>query len=158
MLTSAKNAFVDSQQMNDAVTATLSSGEGARRTGPPRRGGALARGPDGPGRASVPVAAGRGAAAARNAALPPTLTPPPPPATGLYSLDAALLESLAPDVLVTQSLCHVCAVDLRLVERLAAQLGSRPRVVSLNPSSLEDVISDCRWGGLWGGWGAAAGP
>jgi Zn-finger nucleic acid-binding protein len=53
-------------------------------------------------------------------------------------------------VVVTQSLCHVCSVDLAMVERLAAQMDRPPRIISLNPGSIEDVIADCRWAGAPG--------
>ncbi|GBF93520.1 hypothetical protein Rsub_06653 [Raphidocelis subcapitata] len=62
---------------------------------------------------------------------------------GLYSVDAALMEALGPDVIVTQSLCEVCSVDMRLVERLCGRLQPRPRIISLNPFSIEDVLRDC---------------
>lgn len=35
---------------------------------------------------------------------------------------------------------QVCSVDMRLVERLCGRLAPRPRIVSLNPFSLEDVL------------------
>ena len=62
--------------------------------------------------------------------------------TGLYTVDRGLLEQLAPDVIITQSLCSVCSVDFCLVERIAAGLPSRPRLVDLNPQSLGDVLTD----------------
>lgn len=62
---------------------------------------------------------------------------------GLYTVDAPLMERLAPDVIVTQSLCEVCSVDMRLVEKLCGQLVPRPRIMSLNPFTLEEVLQDC---------------
>lgn len=60
----------------------------------------------------------------------------------IYSLDVHLLEELAPDLIVTQGLCDVCAVSLEVVERAAADLSSRPRILSLDPGSLEEVLRD----------------
>lgn len=60
----------------------------------------------------------------------------------LYTLDVDLLASLQPDVILTQDICSVCAIDLQTVERVAAQMSPRPRVVSLNPMCLEDVLSN----------------
>jgi ABC-type Fe3+-hydroxamate transport system substrate-binding protein len=60
----------------------------------------------------------------------------------LYTLDAALLESLRPDLIVTQDLCAVCSIDLESVRAVADRLAPRPRVVSLNPLTLEAVLDD----------------
>ena len=62
--------------------------------------------------------------------------------SSLYSLDEAALARLQPDVILTQDLCEVCSIDLRTVERVAAGLPSRPRVVSLNPHTFEGVLDD----------------
>lgn len=60
----------------------------------------------------------------------------------LYALDEALLAELAPDVILTQSLCEVCSIDHATVERVAARLPKRPRVVNLDPKSVFDVFDD----------------
>lgn len=60
----------------------------------------------------------------------------------LYTVDETLLASLRPDLILTQDLCKVCSVDLPTVQRLARTLPSPPRVVSLNPSTIEDVLDD----------------
>ena len=62
--------------------------------------------------------------------------------SSLYHLDADLLERLAPDLVITQELCEVCAVSYSIVDRAARRLSSDPRVVSLEPSSLEDVYAN----------------
>lgn len=59
--------------------------------------------------------------------------------SGLYALDSELLERLEPDLIVTQELCAVCAVSYEIVERAVKRLKADPRIVSLEPSSLEDV-------------------
>lgn len=61
--------------------------------------------------------------------------------SSLYALDAEALERLAPDLIVTQELCAVCAVSYDIVARAARRLSTDPRIVSLEPSSLEDVFS-----------------
>jgi iron complex transport system substrate-binding protein len=63
---------------------------------------------------------------------------------GLYVLDEARLADLAPDLVVTQALCDVCAVKHEEVVAAAARLPKRPRVVSLLPSTLADVLADIR--------------
>jgi iron complex transport system substrate-binding protein len=66
-------------------------------------------------------------------------------ALSIYRVDDARLASLAPDVLITQTQCEVCAVSLKDVEAaLARRLGLSPRVVSLNPDSLSDLRADVR--------------
>lgn len=62
--------------------------------------------------------------------------------SSLYHLDADLLERLAPGLIVTQELCEVCAVSYSIVDRAARRLTSDPRIISLEPSSLEDVYAN----------------
>jgi iron complex transport system substrate-binding protein len=61
--------------------------------------------------------------------------------SSLYALDAQRLAQLDPGLIVTQELCAVCAVSYDIVERAAKRLRSDPRVISLEPSSLEDVYA-----------------
>jgi iron complex transport system substrate-binding protein len=58
----------------------------------------------------------------------------------IYALDARLLKELAPDLIITQGLCEVCAVSTDLVE--VAATGLRTRIYSLNPTSLREVFDD----------------
>ncbi len=60
----------------------------------------------------------------------------------IYALDADLLESLEPDLVITQGLCDVCAVSTGLVEEAISGLRSGPDLLVLNPTSLEDVLAD----------------
>jgi iron complex transport system substrate-binding protein len=60
----------------------------------------------------------------------------------LYALDAARIEALTPDLIITQGLCEVCAVSEAEVHRLAARLPSKPRVVSLSGGTIEQVLAD----------------
>jgi iron complex transport system substrate-binding protein len=62
--------------------------------------------------------------------------------SSLYALDADSLERLQPDLIVTQELCEVCAVSYEIVARAAKRLRGDPRIVSLEPSSLEDVFAN----------------
>src|SRR5262249_36831202 len=57
----------------------------------------------------------------------------------LYELDGALLAQLAPDLILTQEQCDVCAVNEATVRRTAAALPGSPRVESVNPTCLADV-------------------
>jgi len=76
--------------------------------------------------------------------------------SSLYALDAAALERLAPDLIVTQELCAVCAVSYDIVARAAKRLRGDPRLVSLEPSSLEDVFANIGTLGELTGTDAAA--
>jgi iron complex transport system substrate-binding protein len=60
----------------------------------------------------------------------------------LYHVDPQLLRTLQPDVVLTQEMCDVCAVTRRDVELAAATLGYTPRVLSLNPLGLEDMLDE----------------
>lgn len=62
--------------------------------------------------------------------------------SSLYHLDADLLERLSPDLIVTQELCEVCAVSYSIVAQAAKRLKGDPRIISLEPSSLEDVYAN----------------
>jgi iron complex transport system substrate-binding protein len=62
--------------------------------------------------------------------------------SSIYTLDAELLERLAPDLIITQELCAVCAVSYDIVARAAKRLRGDPRIVSLEPSSLDDVYAN----------------
>jgi|SRR5271165_1284885 len=61
--------------------------------------------------------------------------------SSIYALDAALLERLRPDLILTQELCPVCAVSYDTVCAATRRLSGDPRLVSLEPSSLDDVYA-----------------
>jgi iron complex transport system substrate-binding protein len=61
--------------------------------------------------------------------------------SSLYGLDEQRLAALEPDLIVTQELCAVCAVSYEIVDRAVKRLRGDPRIVSLEPSSLEDVFA-----------------
>lgn len=58
----------------------------------------------------------------------------------LYTLDLPTLESLRPDLIVTQALCDVCAVGEDEVRAAACALPGGPRVINLEPATLEQVF------------------
>jgi iron complex transport system substrate-binding protein len=60
----------------------------------------------------------------------------------LYELDLPLLERLQPDLILTQRLCDVCAVSFDRVEEAVRGLTSRPRVLNLEPHSLDDILDN----------------
>ena len=58
----------------------------------------------------------------------------------LYRLDAGALRDLDPDLVVTQDLCAVCAVDVSEVDQALDYLGCRASVVTLDPMTLDNVL------------------
>jgi iron complex transport system substrate-binding protein len=58
----------------------------------------------------------------------------------LYHLDAGTLRDLNPDLVVTQDLCAVCAVDVKTVDAALRHLGCRGDVLTVDPATLEDVL------------------
>lgn len=62
----------------------------------------------------------------------------------LYTLDEARIAELAPDVIVTQELCPVCAVSTAQVDDAVRPLPRCPEVVSLDPRTIGDVLADIR--------------
>lgn len=58
----------------------------------------------------------------------------------LYTLNGGALAALAPDVILTQDLCRVCALPSGQVEEALTFLGCRADVVSLDPHTLTDVL------------------
>jgi iron complex transport system substrate-binding protein len=64
--------------------------------------------------------------------------------SSLFDVDADALERLAPDLIVTQQLCEVCAVSSELVAHATRRMRDDPRVLSLEPTSLDDVYENIR--------------
>ena len=60
----------------------------------------------------------------------------------LYELDERTLRELDVDLIVTQAVCEVCAVSYDDVVAVAAGLPSHPRVISLDPANLAEVLAD----------------
>lgn len=83
-------------------------------------------------------------------ALPPGLTPKQIDAEvrkrlaageDLYHLDEGALADIDPDLILTQDLCEVCAVDTASVDEALAHLGCDGRVLTIDPGTLAEVIA-----------------
>ncbi len=60
----------------------------------------------------------------------------------LYRLDEAQLAELDPELIVTQAVCAVCAVSYDDVVAVAGRLPSKPAVISLDPTTIGEVLAD----------------
>jgi iron complex transport system substrate-binding protein len=60
----------------------------------------------------------------------------------LYELDEDVLAELDVDLIVTQAVCEVCAVSFDDVRAVAERLPTQPEVISLDPSTLGEVLAD----------------
>ncbi len=60
----------------------------------------------------------------------------------LYFIDAPALEALAPDLILVQDLCRVCAIDSPTLARDLRALSSHPRILSLSAHTLEGVFRE----------------
>jgi iron complex transport system substrate-binding protein len=60
----------------------------------------------------------------------------------LYELDEEELAGLDVDLIVTQAVCEVCAVSFDDVRAIAERLPTQPEVISLDPSTLGEVLAD----------------
>jgi iron complex transport system substrate-binding protein len=65
----------------------------------------------------------------------------------LYSVDAEALAELAPDLIITQDLCQVCAASPDDLATTLARFPEPPEVLCLNPQDLGDVWRDILWVG-----------
>ncbi len=61
-------------------------------------------------------------------------------AHSLYTIDQTLLVELAPDLILTQQLCDVCAVSYKDVQAAVRLLPNPPRVLNLEPTTLAGVL------------------
>jgi iron complex transport system substrate-binding protein len=59
----------------------------------------------------------------------------------LYHLDAGALADLDADLVVTQDLCAVCAVDVSVVDDALAHLGCTAEVLTIDPDTLDEVLA-----------------
>ena len=63
----------------------------------------------------------------------------------IYTIDKELIRSLAPDVIITQAQCEVCAVSLKDVEMAIGDLLAKDcKIISLEPHQLSDIYRDIR--------------
>ncbi len=65
----------------------------------------------------------------------------------LDAVDSEILRELAPDLIVTQDLCHVCAASPDDLAMALSKFEQRPEVLCLNPQDLRDVWRDILWVG-----------
>jgi iron complex transport system substrate-binding protein len=60
---------------------------------------------------------------------------------GIYRLDEPLLQALCPDLILTQELCDVCAVGAREVQSATRGLPESTRVISFEPTTLDEILA-----------------
>jgi len=66
-------------------------------------------------------------------------------ALSVYSVKRDVIKQLAPDVVITQAQCEVCAVSLKEVEEaLENYLDKDAHIISLQPNSLDDIFNDIK--------------
>lgn len=61
---------------------------------------------------------------------------------GIYTLDEERLAALKPDLVLTQELCDVCAVSYKEVKKAARVLDAHSKVVSLEPTTVEEIFGN----------------
>ncbi|WP_312910286.1 ABC transporter substrate-binding protein [Natronosalvus caseinilyticus] len=61
---------------------------------------------------------------------------------GVYDVAVDTLDALDPDLVVTQGMCDVCAVDEVVVERALEEIAADPEVLTTDPHSIADVLAD----------------
>ncbi len=76
--------------------------------------------------------------------------------SSIYLLDQDLLQRLAPDLILTQELCDVCAVSYETVERAVRSLHGSSTVLSLEPTTLQGILDTIRQVGEATGAGSRA--
>ena len=62
----------------------------------------------------------------------------------LYEVDEKLLQELAPDLILTQNLCQVCAPSGNEVSQAVNLLPKKPQILWLTPTSLEEIFANVR--------------
>src|ERR1044072_5648673 len=63
---------------------------------------------------------------------------------GLYQIDEQLLRELAPDLILTQNLCQVCAPSGNEVSQVLKALPNAPQILWLTPQSLDEIFENVR--------------
>jgi iron complex transport system substrate-binding protein len=62
----------------------------------------------------------------------------------LYAIDEQLLRELAPDMILTQNLCQVCAPSGNEVSQVIKALPKTPQILWLTPQSLNEILDNVR--------------
>lgn len=62
----------------------------------------------------------------------------------LYQIDEALLQALAPDLILTQNLCQVCAPSGNEVSQVLKSLSHTPEILWLTPQSVKEIFDNVR--------------
>jgi iron complex transport system substrate-binding protein len=62
--------------------------------------------------------------------------------SSIYGLDTAALDRAKPDLIITQELCEVCAVSYSDVQRAARLMDADTKIVSLEPTSIDDIFEN----------------
>ena len=62
----------------------------------------------------------------------------------LYQIDEELLASLAPDLILTQNLCQVCAPSGNEVSQVLKTLSHEPEILWMTPQSLSEIFDNLR--------------
>ena len=60
--------------------------------------------------------------------------------SGIYSINSTIFRSITPDLILTQELCEVCAVSYRSVEESVRKLDGAPKILSLEPKNIADIL------------------
>jgi iron complex transport system substrate-binding protein len=76
--------------------------------------------------------------------------------SSIYGLDTEALDRAKPDLIITQELCEVCAVSYKDVQRAARLMDTDTKIVSLEPSSIDDILDNILLVGELTGTEAAA--
>jgi iron complex transport system substrate-binding protein len=63
---------------------------------------------------------------------------------GIYEVDQETLHAAAPDLLLSQAICEVCAISSRQVTEGSLRLPKTPQILSLDPQYVSDVLTDIR--------------
>ena len=66
-------------------------------------------------------------------------------ALSIYTVNREMIKRLAPDLVITQAQCEVCAVSLKDVEEaLENYLDKQARIISLQPNNLDDIFNNIK--------------
>lgn len=60
----------------------------------------------------------------------------------LYYVDDSVLNGIEPDIIFTQDICDVCQIDMACTSEAVANLKKQPELISISPSSLDDVFDN----------------